>query len=126
MHLAAAKVKNHRALFTSGLYWAATNDEDEADYLCAIMNSAITTVFLRPYMSYGKDERDIHKHVWQLSIQIYDKKYSTHARLVELGRQAEAIAAAFHVDFRFAFRGNTTAYPRNIGSVSRQRKLPKW
>jgi hypothetical protein len=98
MHLAAAKVKNHRALFTSGLYWAATNDEDEADYLCAIMNSAITTEFLRPYMSYGKDERDIHKHVWQLSIQIYDKKYSTHARLVELGRQAEAIAAAFHVD----------------------------
>ena len=49
-------------------------------------------------MSYGKDERDIHKHVWQLPIQIYDPKHSTHTRLAELGRKAEAIAAAFHVD----------------------------
>jgi hypothetical protein len=49
----------------TGLYWAPINSEDEADYLCAIMNSAVTTEILRPFMSYGKDERDIHKHVWQ-------------------------------------------------------------
>jgi hypothetical protein len=98
MHLVAAKVKNRRALVSSGLYWAPINSEDEADYLCAIMNSAVTTEILRPFMSYGKDERDIHKHVWQLSIQTYDPKNPTHALLIELGRAAEAIAAAFEVE----------------------------
>jgi hypothetical protein len=55
-------------------------------------------------MSYGKDERDIHKHVWQLSIQTYDPKNPTHARLVNLDRAAEKIAAAFEVkgDLHFA------------------------
>ena len=49
------------------------NSEDEADYLCAIMNFAVTTEVLRPFMPYGKDERDIHKHVWQLPIESYLK-----------------------------------------------------
>jgi hypothetical protein len=97
MHLVAAKVKNRRALVSSGLYWAPISSEDEADYLCAIMNSAVTTEILRPFMSYGKDERDIHKHVWQLSIQTYDPKNPTHARLVHLGRAAAKITATFEV-----------------------------
>ncbi len=98
MHLVAAKVKNRRALFSSGLYWATINNEDEADYLCAIMNSAVTTERLRPFMSYGKDERDIHKHVWQLAIELYDSKNLTHTRLVKLSRDAASIAATFEVD----------------------------
>jgi hypothetical protein len=69
-----------------------------ADYLCAVMNSAVTTEILRPFMSYGKDERDIHKHVWQLPIEPYDPENPTHLRPVELGRAATRIAAAFEVE----------------------------
>jgi hypothetical protein len=104
MHLVAAKVKNPRAVIAGGLYWASMNSEDEADYLCAIMNSAVTTEALRPFMSYGKDERDIHKHVWQLPIETYDPQNPIHARLVALTKAAETIAATFEVqeDLHFA------------------------
>jgi hypothetical protein len=104
MHLVAAKLKNRRSLISSGLYWATINSEDEADYLCAIMNAAITTEILRPFMSYGKDERHIHKHVWQLSIEAYEAENPIHARLVKLGRAAEKTAATFDVkaDLHFA------------------------
>jgi hypothetical protein len=80
------------------------NSEEEADYLCAIMNSAVTTEALRPFMSYGKDERDIHKHVWQLPIETYDPQNPIHVRLVALARAAATIAAAFEVkeDLHFA------------------------
>lgn len=97
MHLVASKVKNPRAVIAGGLYWATMNSEDEADYLCAIMNSAVTTEALRPFMSYGKDERDIHKHVWQLPIETFDPQNPAHARLVSLANAAETIAAAFEV-----------------------------
>jgi hypothetical protein len=104
MHLVAAKVKNPRAIIAGGLYWATMNSEEETDYLCAIMNSAVTTEALRPFMSYGKDERDIHKHVWQLPIETYDPKNPIHARLVALARAATTMAAAFEVkeDLHFA------------------------
>ena len=80
------------------------NSEDETDYLCAIMNSAVTTEALRPFMSYGKDERDIHKHVWQLPIETFNSKNPIHVRLIALARAAEMIAAAFEVkkDLHFA------------------------
>ncbi|CUX26577.1 putative BseRI endonuclease [Agrobacterium fabrum str. J-07] len=98
MHLMAAKVKEPRAIVASGLYWASMETEEEADYLCAVMNAPITTEMVRPYMSYGKDERDIHKHVWEVPIPKYDPNVALHRRLSELGRIAEGIVAAFHID----------------------------
>jgi SAM-dependent methyltransferase len=103
MHLVAAKEKNPRAIIADGLYWATMKSEDEADYLCAIMNSAVTTEAVRPFMSYGKDERDIHKHVWQLPIEAYDPQNPTHARLVVLARAAATTAATFEVQDRLHF-----------------------
>jgi HEAT repeats/PBS lyase HEAT-like repeat len=32
---------------------------------CAILNSATVTELVRPFMSYGKDERHFDKHIWQ-------------------------------------------------------------
>lgn len=95
MHLVAAKLRDNRALIASGLYWAAFYDEAEADFLCTIMNCPITTDFVRPFMSYGKDERDIHKHVWQVPIPAFDANDPVHQELVGLGRSlARAVAAA--------------------------------
>lgn len=99
----AAKVKLRRALVSGNLYWASMSSEEEADYLCAVLNAPATTEALRPLMSYGKDERDIHKHVWQLPIQKYDPENATHQRVVQLGRALEKKASAFQLDSALHF-----------------------
>lgn len=97
MHLVAAKIKNRRALVSNGLYWASVASEAEADFLCAILNAPAMTEAVRPLMSYGKDERDIHKHVWQLPIPRFDAENTTHRRIVEIARVLEQHVAAFAV-----------------------------
>ena len=62
------------------------------------MNAPCTTQVVRPLMSYGKDERDIAKHVWQLPIPKYDATNPTHLRVVELAKALEQKVAAFAVD----------------------------
>jgi SAM-dependent methyltransferase len=98
MHLAAAKLRDPRALLTNSLYWAAFYEEDEADFLCAILNSAVTTELARPLMSYGKDERHFDKHIWELPIPSYDASNPTHLELVALARTIAARSATIAVD----------------------------
>jgi hypothetical protein len=104
MHLVAAKISDRRALIASGLYWASVRTHEEADYLCAVMNAPVTTELVRPFMSYGKDERDIHKHVWEVPIPLFDPNNGVHNRLAELGRAAEKFVATFdlNIDLHFA------------------------
>lgn len=45
-------------------------------------------------MSYGKDERDIHKHIWELPIPFFDPDNRQHARLSDLGNAFERAVAA--------------------------------
>jgi len=70
------------------------------------MNSAVTTEILRHSCRTERTKRDIHKHVWQLSIETYDQKNPTHTRLIKLGRAAEATAATFEVETEPPFCGN--------------------
>ena len=104
MHLVAAKITNPRALVGNSLYWAPVHTEAEADYLSAILNAPVTTELVRPFMSYGKDERDIHKAPWELLIPSFDQSNPVHARLSLLGATAERIAATFAInpDLHFA------------------------
>jgi len=104
MHVVAAKITKRRALIANGLYWASVRTVAEADYLCAILNAPITTELARPFMSYGKDERDIHKAPWELPIPIFDPTIAMHTRLSELSTAAERTAASFAVnpDLHFA------------------------
>lgn len=103
MHICAAKLRNN-ALVTHGLYWAAVPSEREADYICAILNAPVTTELTRPLMSYGKDERDIHKHVWELPIPDFDAGDEVHARIADLGASLEKLVSAFPIneDLHFA------------------------
>ncbi len=93
MHLAAARIDDLRAVIDHKLYWGSVASVAEAHFLCAILNSAVVTARVRPLMSYGKDERDIDKYVWQLPIPMFNREVKAHARLSELGRQAEAAIA---------------------------------
>lgn len=103
MHVCAAKLHNQQALVTSGLYWAPVLSEAEADYICGIINAPITTELTRPMMSYGKDERDIHKHIWELPIPEFDSTNDVH-------RQISSLAAFLERKIADGFRPNETVY----------------
>jgi hypothetical protein len=49
-------------------------------------------------MSYGKDERDIHKHVWELPIPEFDTADDVHSRIAALGAVLERMVATFPLD----------------------------
>jgi hypothetical protein len=89
MHVVGAKLTDRRAVVTSGLYWMPVYSVQEADYLCAVLNAPATTDQVRPLMSYGKDERDIAKHIWELPIPRFDMTNANHLRLSELGAALE-------------------------------------
>ena len=103
MHVVAAKVRDRRVLIENGLYWAATSTEDEADYLCAILNAPLTTELARPFMSYGKDERDIEKHIWQLPVPEFNSGDETHVALAKLAREAQSLTEQMSIDPRLHF-----------------------
>jgi hypothetical protein len=67
------------------------------------MNAPVTTELVRPFMSYGKDERNIHKHGWELPIPLFDADNRVHRRLAELGKMAEQIVAQFRLDTNLHF-----------------------
>jgi hypothetical protein len=90
MHLVAARLENRRAVIEHALYWATAASTDEAHYLCAILNSATFTELVRPFMSYGEDERHFDKHIWQLPVPLYDRADDLHRRLAARGAELEA------------------------------------
>lgn len=98
MHVAAAIIDDPRAIIDHKLYWGTLASRDEGYFLCAILNSSGLTEIVRPLMSYGKDERDIDKHLWQLPIPLYDGENPTHRRLAELGRVSTEYVAKLELD----------------------------
>ena len=123
MHLVAAKITNTRALVANGLYWASVQTESEANYLCAILNAPNTTELVRPFMSYGKDERDIHKAPWELPIPIFDDCDKVHARLSELGSALEQITATFPVNVNLHFAATRRHIRQFLEETSEAREI---
>ncbi|MFN5978835.1 MAG: SAM-dependent DNA methyltransferase, partial [Pseudanabaena sp.] len=89
MHICSARLSNRQAIIDSNLYWATTESLEESYYLCSILNAEITTLETRPLMSYGKDERHIHKHVWQLKIPKFNQKSKLHLEISKIGKALE-------------------------------------
>lgn len=93
MHVSAALVADPSAVIDHKLYWGTVSTREEGLYLCAILNAPALTEVVRPLMSYGKDERDIDKAVWQMPIPRFDPTNSSHVRLAEIGAaEAQRIA----------------------------------
>jgi SAM-dependent methyltransferase len=98
MHICSAKLRDDEAILNSDLYWAPMQSEREADFISAILNAPVTTELARPFMSYGKDERHIHKHVWELPIPKFDANDAVHVRIADIGGQLEKVVATFEID----------------------------
>lgn len=103
MHVAAAVVDDPRLIIEHNLYWATVTSRDEGHFLSAILNSPTLTELVRPMMSYGKDERHIDKHVWNLPIPVFDPTNSDHLHLVTLGRQQQDAVEALELDDGLSF-----------------------
>ena len=54
-------------------------------------------------MSYGKDERDIHKGPWELPIPHFDQSNPVHVRLSLLGAAVARIAATYAINPQLHF-----------------------
>lgn len=77
-------------------------------------------------MSYGKDERDVDKHLWRLPIPMYDPAVPEHHCLVDLGYQQFDMVASIDLDeqanfvtLRRQIRSELAAHPSaaKIGSI---------
>jgi hypothetical protein len=103
MHVAAAIVDDPSVVIDHKLYWGTLRTYDEGLYLCAILNSPVLTELARPFMSYGKDERDIDKYIWKLPIPIYNGRNDVHLRLVQLARAQATVVSQMAFDDRTGF-----------------------
>ena len=75
-------------------YWWATDDEMEAYYLCAWLNSPAVDKAIKWRQSRGLfGARDIHKLPLELPLPEYDGKVARHRRLAKLAEEASAVVA---------------------------------
>ena len=92
--LAAAIVKDPATVIDHTLYWRAVATIDEARYLEAVLNAAVTQRLVEPLQSRGLlGPRHFDTYPWDLPIPRFDTGTELHAELAELGERAEAVAA---------------------------------
>ena len=98
MHVTACRVTAPDALVEHQLDWAPMRSVEEAQYLCAVLNSAAVTKAVEPYMVSGKGGgRHIGSHLWKLPIPLYDSLNRLHRNLASLGAEAERFVATLEI-----------------------------
>lgn len=96
--LAAAIVRDTRAIIDTSLYWMPVAVEGEAHYVSAILNSAPLLTKVKPLQAIGLfGARHFHKTVFMAPFPTYDNTVSGHVELAQLGKQAEEKAATVDV-----------------------------
>jgi|GEM_PF-708773 len=85
-------IKINGVVFDNTLYRYYTDDEDEAFYLCAVLNSSILDTLVEPMKPPSKGgkrwAKDFHKKPLEFPIPKYDPSNELHKKLMELGREA--------------------------------------
>jgi hypothetical protein len=92
---AACPPPTMRPLADATLYWAALATADEANYVCAILNSATVNNAIKPFQARGFTgaQRHVHKKLLEVPIPRFDAREARHRRLAELGARANADSA---------------------------------
>jgi hypothetical protein len=110
----------------STLYHYDTDNDEEAYYLVAILNSPVLDELIKPMQARGEfGARHIHKKPLEFSIPRYNPSNEVHRKLVELGKKASEIAqrmlpqllSARGYDKRLKERGVLT--PQEVGILRR-------
>ena len=92
----AALLTDSEAIVESRLYWIVCKDTQEAHYLLAIINSDTLADAVNKYTTanWAGKTRDLHKHLWKLTIPEFDPGEPLHMAVSEAGRVAEEGAAS--------------------------------
>lgn len=124
--LAAAIVRDDRAVIEHKLYWAPTMVEDEAHYLCAILNSAPILTHVKPLMSKGLFGLwDFDKNVFAVPFPTYDNENTAHIELAELGKEAEKEAASVDVSDATTFQAARERIRVHLAQVKLTQRIVK-
>ncbi len=84
-------LKTSGVVAESTAYFFDTDNQDEAMYLCAFLNSPTIDKLVKPMQSRGLfGERHIHKKVLELPIPKFNPKNKLHLRLVEIAKKSQA------------------------------------
>ncbi|MFX1537406.1 MAG: hypothetical protein ACFFDI_24630 [Promethearchaeota archaeon] len=76
----------------SKTYWFETDNENEAHYICAVLNSPIVDQLIKPVQSRGLwGARDIHKRPLSIPFPIYNGKNKDHQDLARLAKTCSKI-----------------------------------
>lgn len=71
------------------VYWGTFANRDEAHYLCAILNSQVVNMAIKPFQATGLlGERHVQKKLLELPIPTFDHGNSRHSTIAELGFEA--------------------------------------
>ena len=90
----AAVLHDRSSVVDNTLYWIPCDNDDEAAYLLAVINSDALREAAEPFMSRGLwGARDLHKHLWNLPIARFDLADALHAEVAAAGEAAAAGAA---------------------------------
>ena len=119
----------NNVVIDSTLYHYETDDEDEAYYLVAVLNSNVLDELIKPMQSKGEfGERDIHKKPLEYPIPRYNPHNPVHEKLSKLGREASEKASTalpeilkeYGYDRKLEERGVLT--PHEVGTVRKRIK----
>lgn len=95
---AACIIRDDRAVIDHMLYWTATESEDEASYLTAILNSETARSRAEHYQARGQfGARHFDKVMFNLPIPLFDESQELHRQLAAEGARAEAVAALVEI-----------------------------
>lgn len=90
---AAMVLRNDATVIEHKLYWSKPASEDEAHYLCAIINSETARARAEKYQSRGQfGARDFDKVMFNLPIPLFRAGEAVHGELADAGARAEALA----------------------------------
>jgi hypothetical protein len=99
----------------SKLYWFDSDDEREAGFLSAVMNSQAFDSLLEVFRGRRQARApDIHKKLWEFPVPLFDEKARDHPRLAQLGLECSTVAQSY-----------LDSLPANIreGSLGRLRNM---
>ena len=90
----ACIIRGDQAALDHMLYWSKPDTENEAHFVCALINSETVRGRIEQYQARGQfGARHFDKVIWNLPIPRYDAKAKLHRDLAEAGKSAEAKAA---------------------------------
>jgi hypothetical protein len=91
---AACIIRDDRTVIDHMLYWMKPTNEDEAHYLCTILNSETARARAEQYQARGQfGARHFDKVMFNLPIPLFKASEALHRELADAGAQAEAVAA---------------------------------